>query len=185
MHVTHDGGLTWQPEALETPPGCDSVSTAPRSTAPLIDSDGQGVLMAEVSGACADVSNTAFYVTGGGGTSWEFAATSPELGTDAVIDASAWMTIMADGFYATSDAGKTWPLTEFDWRALDPLTTEAEVRYVAPSEVSFVDRDRGWAVLRSEHYSDRGADGKYLRSERADIVIATESGGRSWSQISP
>lgn len=181
-YVSHDGGKSWAPESLP-PPGCDSISAYSRGGAPIFDESGNGALPASVTGPCASPSTTAFYTTTDGGRSWNFAAMAPKPGPLAVASPDTWLIGTASGIYTTNDAGKSWQRTDFDWTKLDPLANTGDSSYVAPQEMSFIDGETGWAILRSEHFAGMMPIGKYRDVWMATVLIATKDGGRTWTRV--
>ncbi len=137
LYETGDGGRTWHPSVLPTPPGI-SAAGSPRSYPPrFIDAD-NGVLPVSWPGS---TSTTAFYVTNDGGTTWH-----PETPIESGDPMQVWSWPTTGDGVAASDM--TWCVTGNAGQSWHCEQLPAVLRGI--SDVDFVSPQQGWSVAAGE-----------------------------------
>ncbi len=165
LYVTHDGGNTWQPQALPDLPGAIGTAATIFSfqTTPPVFFGNNGLLPVRVNGqleANRPVQGMLLYVTNDGGNSWfsywktELNALSPFTPDNLYIvnTQHAWGSDnQTNVIYATADGGKSWQKVANSIGSIKAF--------------SFVDNSHGWAIT-------------------ANALWHTRDGGRTWQQVS-
>ena len=128
LYVTHDGGHTWQSQAIPTLAG---VSNAAYETTPPVLFGNDGILPIHISTASGRGYD--YYITHNGGQSWSSTTlTSFDVDNSYVVDAQHAWAYSGTLLYATSDAGYHWT----------QVATFAQPIGV----LSFTDIYNGWAI---------------------------------------
>jgi photosystem II stability/assembly factor-like uncharacterized protein len=167
LYLTHDGGGTWDSEALSRPGGLPVSTAVTNATVKFFDNQ-RGVIDAVYwngHNSCGSSDPCSFeyvYVTSDGGGHWSAPARLPS-GRTVFIDANHWFAMTGDimavrSLVHTADAGRHWSVLIAppspggwlpDWDLLRPF--------------DFVDPSHGWAI---------GTDGS---------LRVTSDGGMNWT----
>ena len=162
LYVTHDGGVTWQHQAIPLPANASQVSTFP----PVFFNATSGLLPAIIPSLAGQTVN--IYVTHDGGASWNTTSpvpTSATAGTLDFIDAMhGW--IVSNTFdvrsnqyinsmvYSTSDGGEHW--------------THHTVKLSADiTMIDFASPTQGWAI------------------DSLQFLYQTTDSGQTWTKVTP
>lgn len=157
LYITHDGGSTWQQQALPIPAGIPSARLSLLS--PTFFSSTNGVLPVQFLDPDSEKPlATVIYRTSDGGTTWQ--ATTPLTGSwqpvDFVDSLHGWVT---DGtvLAATGDGGNRW------------LKFSPGTPFQRVSQLDFVNDHHGWAVSTGVAASTS--------------LLETVDGGHTWKAI--
>jgi photosystem II stability/assembly factor-like uncharacterized protein len=188
VYSTRDGGLTWLPHNLPTPPapppcaskgGCVPASRAltagprtgayPGAALPILIPGG-GVAVDEFP-ACPTPNlcpnyGEAEFVSFDLGSTWRYIPVPPSGGYNDVCfqDSSHWWVISGNQLHKTSDAGATWNLvsTRIMYESLKP---------------TIIDSLHAWVMLQTQDDSQRGT-----RPNTVWELDLTSDGGLHWTQ---
>jgi photosystem II stability/assembly factor-like uncharacterized protein len=182
--ITHDGGRIWKPQSLSVPLGLPhDVQVEPTALPIFFDAAKKnGILGARMyrdgdrlydSGPW-----TVLYVTHDGGQTWQ--PTTPLNAVNGVIAFAntkvGWVWAcnfvysrspkpVSGNLWNTEDGGKTWSKINADATLQDCLAHGQDIE-----RLDFVDRDCGWAFLRSED--------SHVRT-----LLQTTDGGKTWTDL--
>jgi photosystem II stability/assembly factor-like uncharacterized protein len=184
LSVTRDGGVTWQLQQLPLPRGLPDGDLGP-SALPIFfgDQKKEGVLAADymhqTESEGVDISYTVVYTTHDGGNTWRPATPVKDAGgiVDFVDAMDGWIwngggnmpgkNYPVNGtLRKTEDGGQTWLTIEHDSVLRDCLACGWNI-----VQLDFVDRDFGWAYLRSG-------------DAQSGCVLQTRDGGKTWGILS-
>lgn len=157
LYVTHDGGSTWQQQALPMPPGLPSARLSVLS--PTFFSAADGILPILFSRTTTDNAiATAIYTTHDGGRNWQSTAPVPAaLPLLSFADMRhGWAT---DGttLYSTGDGATHW------------LKLSPDASFKNITQLDFVTDTVGWAISSTK--------------PNASSLLKTVDGGRTWTTI--
>ncbi len=158
--ITHDGGESWQREALPygfgeaLPDDCKQKDVD--YTALEFFGSHHGVLTARWSCGRGQTAVTIVYVTRDGGRSWEVADKRSDGTVSAVLSSTIWIEARGDKLLKTVDGGANWTDVTEDW---SPILS-------AGPSLSFLDSIHGWALVQGR-------------------LLSTIDGGRTWKLLQP
>jgi photosystem II stability/assembly factor-like uncharacterized protein len=155
LHVTHDGGVTWQFQPLAGQfAGSPAVVDGPDFVDQL-----HGFLNV----------GSSLLATSDGGSSWELRSlpvSASNLYSISWLDArNGWATSAIEPLYRSRDGGATWAPVQTNLLSQTP--------YGSISGVYFVDQDTGFA------FYSRTDTGGYI------VLLKTTDGGRTWTAVGP
>ena len=157
MYSSSDGGRSWNRHNLPVP----AIGLVPGAIASVHLLPGTGVLATLEEGQGPDYPLTSY----DGGASWSFVATPPTYGRGfsgfiSIQDASSWWDTDGVTLFKSSDAGRTWSLSN---NVLAGLVF-----------CQFVDSKHVWGVFLGEMVPDGQGLG----------LAVTADGGLHWTQTS-
>ncbi|HKD75642.1 MAG TPA: hypothetical protein VKB76_09115 [Ktedonobacterales bacterium] len=156
LEVTHDGGVTWQPQSLPRP--MSQTFQAPMTGITFFDAR-NGALSLNVIQMSTNTSTEYYYVTHDGGASWSIAG-APQPATFAApdfLDASHWWVIGGQNYNnlaMTGDGGQHW------------TTITPGGAFNSLNALDFVSATTGWAYDTS-----------------SPLLLQTTDGGHTWQKI--
>jgi photosystem II stability/assembly factor-like uncharacterized protein len=158
LYVTHDGGSTWQQQALPMPPGLPSARLSVLS--PTFFSPTDGILPVIFSHVTTDSATaTVIYTTHNGGRTWQSTSRVPAaLPLLSFADMQhGWAT---DGktLYSTGDGGTHW------------LKLSLTAGFKNITQLDFATATVGWAISST--------------TPPASSLLKTIDGGQSWTTLS-
>lgn len=179
LHVSRDGGAEWAPVELDLPEYFESYYM---DRLPVFDTAGTGMLTAVA--AFAHWTELLVFLSQDGGTSWKQAITNVGSGQLVFVDAFNWFAFSNMQLETTRDAGTKWQYIHGYWYTNDPQVRTDNIAHLAPAAASFLDTVTGWAILDSQHYQGILEEGKYEMT-RVVALMATQDGGRNWTNLTP
>ena len=159
LTVTHDGGATWQAQALPSLPAIGASDGGLATSTPPVFFGNNAVMPVERENASQV--NIVLYTSADGGKSWSVSTplivpTTTPPSVYVVDPQHAWATI-GDSVYATANAGRTWSI----------------VSHVASiGNISFVNDTTGWAIGNPAS-----------QTSNQIILDKTTDGGVTWQKI--
>jgi photosystem II stability/assembly factor-like uncharacterized protein len=110
LFKTLDGGQTWFPQTLPTPPNIQNAELSIDS-GPIFPTPSDGILPVRF---FSETDRTGFYVTRDGGENWEFASFMPGSGEVDFVSPSDGFFWTGEQFFVTADGAQTWTSVNFD-----------------------------------------------------------------------
>jgi photosystem II stability/assembly factor-like uncharacterized protein len=154
LYVTHDGGLSWQPQTLPLPAADNNAQIA--TLPPHFFNAQEGILPVNI--YAAGTASLYFYVTHDGGASWQYGEALPaSVIAWSFVDVNDGYATDRSALYTTNDGGRHWT------RRLPGAS------FVDVIQLDFLSLATGWALRLSE--------------PAATHLLKTGDGGRSWVQI--
>jgi photosystem II stability/assembly factor-like uncharacterized protein len=166
LEVTHDGGRTWQQQAL--PFQADATQHQFDIGLPVFYNDQGGLLSVTVLTQTREVVDQRLYLTQDGGSTWQQSATLPVDALYSFSDSqhgwmvnSAWVngTTLETTLSVTSDSGQHWS------------TLPGGAAFQEVTLLDFLSTSLGWAISQS------GTGGS--------VLLRTGDGGQTWTSVTP
>lgn len=158
LYMTHDGGITWQQQALLPPPNADQGQYDLRP--PVFFNAQDGIMPAQVGPTASGASAADVYVTHDGGLTWQ--PTALVQANDRLISFSdanhGWATDGAS-LFSTSDGGQHW------------TRLPASTAFHDVTSLNVVSPTTGWAISQP--------------ASGALILLKTTDGGQTWTAVTP
>jgi photosystem II stability/assembly factor-like uncharacterized protein len=166
MWETFDGGSTWRPSKLATPPGGWERGFVPMAAPPVVTASGAVIDEVTVGNGTVVVEETR------AGSWWRYLGRlrTAAIGLPAtldVIDATHFALPASDGMWVSDDAAKTWHLVSsgIDLADLGPMSL-------------LLGRSQELAGIVLAESSDSGTD-----ADAAAVALRTTDGGASWQPV--
>jgi len=176
LHVTHDGGNSWQRQTITPPAGFEASN--PTYQVPELTNSQELVLSVGFGGPTSGI---AFYSSDDSGKSWALrgiVASAQELGIPAafsadIVDSRVWALANGTRILTTADAGASWRET-----AIRGNSGEAPDSVAA---VDFTSAETGWALTST----GLCPSGLKLGCTIVSQLLTTSDAGQTWTVRTP
>jgi photosystem II stability/assembly factor-like uncharacterized protein len=166
MWETHDGGATWRPMRLATPPGGWGRGVVPMPAQPVLTSS--GVVIDQVTTGVGALVVEEINADG----SWRYLGRLRTEGISLpaaldVIDDTHFALPASDGMWVTNDAAKTWRF----------VASGIDLADLGPMQL-FLDSSQPFAGIVLAESDDSGTD-----ADPTAVALRTTDGGHSWQPV--